>query len=270
MDKKTKEKIFSKREAVKYSASRAYFGKLTGANLSSAFAQFKHTQDWDRPITSANVTIGKIDGDVICHALWHEMSYNPARFGKVSPFRLERHDAIYRFCDTPVSQDVPAFEIIEKIRHKLIGFMTINGRNSGKWIDVIPTTNDKVTIHLVDGHSDDNYKSLALLQEMIRIIAHQNLQDFNKKNYRNQMLNIIAKRHPNGVRGDAVGVIQQKAVQTPMRPSTPEEIAEDRIDNAIDNAQITLDNRKYVSSRQYRQARADITGYMAEADSNAR
>ena len=267
MDKKTRQKIFSNREVLKYSANRAYFGKLTGAGLANAFAQFKHSQDWDKPITSATVVVGKIDGNVICRALWYEMSYNPARFGKVSPFPLERQDAIYRFCDTPVSQDVPAFEIVEKIRHKLINFMVLNGRSRGQWYDKIDTHNDMVAIHLVDGHSDDTYKVLSMLREAIRIIASQNLEDFKRKNYRSQMLTVIHARHPHGVRDVVAGKKPSVDADYP-RESTPEEIAEDRMDNAIENAQITAANRKYVSAAQYKQARKDLADYQSRQKSD--
>ena len=116
MDKKAKQKIFAKREIVKYSAQRAYIGKLTGAGLAGAYGQFKHTQDWDKPITSANVVVGHIDGGVICRALWYEMSYNPARFGKVSPFTYKGREDIYHFCRVGVPENFPGYEIIEKIQ----------------------------------------------------------------------------------------------------------------------------------------------------------
>ena len=119
MDKKTRQKIFSKREVVKYSANRAYFGKMTGAGLAKAYGLFKHTQDWDKPVTSATVLVGKIDGGVICRALWNEMSYNPLRFGNVSPFLYKGKEDIYHFCRNGVPETFPGFEFIEKIRHKM-------------------------------------------------------------------------------------------------------------------------------------------------------
>lgn len=261
MDKKTKQKIIAKREIVKYSAQRAYIGKLTGAGLSGAYGMFKHTQDWDKPITAANVVIGYIDGAVICRALWNEMSYNPARFGRVSPFIYKGREDIYHFCRVGVPEDFPGYEIVEKIRHKMIGFMDLNGKSRGQWTDVIDAKSGVVRIHLVDGHSDDMYKALSLLREMVRLITNQNLEDFKHKQYRIQMLTVIDKRHPNGVRAnDAVAVVQKPETSV-MRESTPEELAEDRMDNAIENAQITAANRKYVSAAQYSQARKDLDDY---------
>jgi len=258
MDKKAKQKIVSKRDVVKYSANRAYFGKLTGAGLADAYGQFKHSQDWEKPITKANVVVGKIDGGVICRALWNEMSYNPARFGKVSPFVHNGVENIYHFCRNGVSEDFPGFEIIEKIRHKMIDFMMLNGRNVGHWYDVIDTRNGMVTIQLINGHSDDNYKVLSSLREMIRFVTNRNLEDFKRKAYRTQMLTVIDKRHPNGVRGNnSVANINNNVPNYPI-PMTPEEIEEDRLDKAEENARITAENRKYVPLQQYNQARADL------------
>lgn len=259
MDKKTRAKIFSKREVIKYDAKRAYFGNMTGAGLADAYSQFVHTRDWDKPIVRATVRVGKIDGGVICRALWNEMSYNPARFGKVSPFLHNGTENIYHFCRNGVSESFPGFQIIEKIRHKMIDFMMLNGRQIGKWNDVINDQNGIVTINFVDGHSDDNYKVLTMLREMIRIVISQNLQDFNRKSYRSQMLNVIASRHPNGVRNDTVFQKTEKIVwPTAM---TPEEIEEDRLDKAEENAKITADNYKYVPLAQYKQARSDLAQF---------
>ncbi len=253
MDKKTREKIFAKRELVKYSAHRAYFGKLTGAGLSDAYGVFKHTQGWDEPITSASVIVGHIDGGIICRALWHEMSYNPARFGKVSPFLHNGKESVYRFCDKPVAQDAPGFMVLEKLHGKLIQFMDLNKLPNGAWNADIKDTNGIVRISYEDGHSDDNYKKLSLLVQMIRIVISQNLEDFNRKNYRVQMMNVIAKRHPNGVRDNAKA-IKNNAMQIEANTMTDKEMEEDRMDKALESAQITLDNQKYVPDDQYNDA----------------
>ena len=261
MDKKTKQKIFAKRDVVKYSANRAYFGKLTGAGLASAYGQFKHTQDWDKPITRANVVVGTIDGTVICRALWNEMSYNPARFGKISPFMHNGVENIYHFCRNGVPENFPGFEIIEKIHHKMIDFLMLNGRKVGHWYDIIDTHDGGVTIQLINGHSDDNYKVLSLLREMIRLVTNTNLEDFKRKSYRMQMLNVIDKRHPNGVRDNKSGLCVDNVVLNHPTPMTPEEIEEDRLDKAEENVRITAENRKYVPLHQYNQARADLKQY---------
>lgn len=257
MDKKTKNAIFSKRELIKYSANRAYFGTLTGAGLSRAYGVFKHTKDWDRPIVNANVSVGKIDGGVICRALWHEMSYNPVRFGSVSPFVYKGREDIYHFCRQGVSKDFRGFEVVEKIRHKLIDFMMLNGRAKGQWYDNIYTTNGNVTIKLIDGHSDDNYKVLSLLRETIRLITSQNLEDFKRKSYRVQMLNVINARHPKGVRDNGTVPMLPKPVNIPLSDKNNDDF-EDRMDKALESALITAETGQYRPENQLTQARADI------------
>ena len=260
MDKKTKQKIFAKREIVKYSAQRAYIGKLTGAGLSGAYGQFKHTQDWDKPITAANVVVGHIDGDVICRALWYEMSYNPARFGKVSPFTYKGREDIYHFCRVGVPENFPGYEIIEKIRHKMIGFMDLNGKSRGQWTDVIDAKSGVVRIHLVEGHSDDMYKVLSLFREMVRIITNQNLEDFKRKNYRTQMLTVIDKRHPNGVRANGAALPQDKPQNTAVLPVSQMEYEteEDKLDRYEESAQITAETSQYRPEPQGAQAVSDL------------
>ena len=262
MDKKTKQKIFSIRDLLKYSAQRAYFGKLTGAGLADAYGLFKHSQDWDKPITSAKVSVGKIDGSVICGALWNEMSYNPVRFGKVSPFMYKGKEDIYHFCRCSVPETFPGFQVIEKIRHKMIDFLMLNGRAKGEWHDVINTQNGTVTINFIDGHSDDNYKALTKLREMIRIVVSQNLEDFKHKAYRMQMLTVINKKHPNGIRDNTATVSEH--IQKPhflplseMEEDTPEDI----LDREIERDQITASNRKYVPKEQYKQACENLKAF---------
>ena len=260
MDKKTKQKISSRREALKYSAERAYFGKLTGKGLSSAYGMFKHTQDWDKPITSSRVVVGHIDGGVICRALWNEMSYNPVRFGVVSPFVYKGREDIYHFCRSDFSSDTPGFEVIEKIRHKLIDFMMLNGKAQGQWCDKIDAKSGIVTIQLVDGHSDDKYKSLSMLREMIRIVASQNLEDFKHKPYRTQMLKVINSRHPHGVRANGVDESDKKLQNMQSVPLSlmEEETAEDRLDRFEETAQINVETSQYRPYDQRAQGIADL------------
>ena len=71
---------------LKYNINRPYFGKFTASGLAGAYAKLKTTAQWDTPVKFSSVPVGHIDGNIICNALWYEMSYNPARFGTVSPF----------------------------------------------------------------------------------------------------------------------------------------------------------------------------------------
>ena len=75
------------------------------------------------------------------------------------------------------------------------------------------------------------------------------------------MLKVIARRHPNGIRNDN-GIVQPAAstYDWPIQ-MTQEEIEEDRLDKAEENARITAENRRYVPRHQYNQARADLASF---------
>ena len=252
-------KIELLRDVVKYNVKRPYFGKLTAEKLDAAYGLFKHTQDWDKPIVRAHLNIGHIDGVVICRALWNEMSYNPLRFGTKSPFLHNGVENIYHFCRNGVPEDFPAYKIVERIRHKMIAFMMLNGRaNNNQWRDNIDTYYGRITIRFVHGHSDANYKLLSMLREMIRSVASQNLKDFGRKAYRTEMIKVIMARHPNGVRDGTLPMVSKP------REMLDAEMVEDRMDDAEDSARITAENCKYVPEEQYSQACADLNRIAVE------
>ena len=241
------------RNVLKYNARRAYIGKFTADDLDRAHGTLRRTQNLKNPINTTYVHVGHIDGNVICRALWNEMSYNPLRFGSVSPFLLGRQDAIYRFCDHKVPENTPGFEILETIRHKLIDYMSAMPNADGGWNPDINDNEGWVSL----GHYSAMYKKLTLLRKVMHIVATQNIQDFNRKAYREEMLPVIANRHPRGIRSNApITYIQKPIIETPQM--TDDEWNNDRLDDAIDNAQITLDNQQYVSPEQYEQALNDM------------
>ena len=88
------------RNILRYDTSKAYFGSFTANDLSNAVGRIKASRNWTNPIDAVNIYIGHIDGDVICNALWHEMSYNPVRFGTVSPFMFHGKNSLYHFCNS--------------------------------------------------------------------------------------------------------------------------------------------------------------------------
>lgn len=241
------------REVLRYEPKRAYFDKFTTENLSVAYGQFKHTQSWDKPVLRTTVRVGKVDGGVICRALWNEMSYNPLRFGNVSPFIHNGTENIYHFCRCGVPEDSPCYKVMEKVRYELIDFMALNGRAKNQWYDNIDTENGMVVLTFVDGHSDDKYKMLSKLREAIKLITRQNVEDFKDKAHYAEMLKVIYVRHPNGIRKAKDAIVKQQ-YGLPKEITPEEELKEDRLDKAEESAQITLDNGSYVPTEQYEQA----------------
>lgn len=246
----------SLREVLKYDPNRAYFDKFIPGCLSTAYGTFKRSQKWDHPIKYTYVTVGNINGRVICRALWNEMSYNPVRFGNVSPFLYKDSENIYNFCRNDVYKNYPGGEIIKQVQYKLINFMTLNCDARGGWRDVIHTDNGRVKIDFSGGMSDNKYKMLAKLRDAIKIIAKQNVEDLKDPVYRSEIMKVVDARHPNGIRSN------MKSVQVTDFDDERDSIVfdEDRLDDAEDNARITKENRKYYSFKQYRQACTDLTG----------
>ena len=249
------------RNVLKYNARRAYFGKLTAAELDYAYGTLQRTQYNDKPVNEVFVSVGQIDGVVICRALWNEMSYNPLRFGTVSPFLYKGKENIYRFCDHPVPENVPGGHILETIRAKLIEYMLIIPNKDGGWN---PDINPKDGwIRLVHGSS--YYPKLTVLRKMMHIVASQNVYDFeHNKEYRAAILNVIAKRHPRGTRSNeavAVPTPKPRVVKTQYH-MTSEEIEEDRLEKEQERAAIDLHtvwskSSSAIPPEQYEQAKED-------------
>ncbi len=258
-----------------YNIRRAYIGRLTAENLGNAFALIKRSRDWDNPVSQCNLAVGNINGDVICNALWYEMSYNPGRFGDVSPFVFNGRNSIYRFCDKPYGGNLSgkAADVIASIRHHLIEYMNLNSDDKRSWRDVIIAPGGNVSVGVnADGHSDDMYKMLAHLRDCIKVITRQNVSDFAKKRgqYRQAIINVVNIRHPDGVRSigsnTGQGTVQWKAVTPTVMQMEYDE--QDRIDKMLESAQIIMDNKDYVSAELYNQALYDMETLLQRASEN--
>jgi len=246
---------------LKYNTMRPYIGQMTAANLHGAYSDVKRSRDWDTPYPYVNVKIGTINGNVICDALWYEMSYNPVRFGAASPFVFGGRNNIYRFCRTHVDNNLPAFDVIAEIRHNLIGFMTLNANEAGGWNDVIYAPGGVIPVGINDDdYADDAYKMLAHLRGCIKAIARQNITDFSKKRgpYRNAIIDVATRRHPHGTRG--IGP-RPKVMAAPVVKSSTcmdmEYDKDDYLDKMQESLEITLANANYVSAHVYEQAKQD-------------
>lgn len=242
---------------LKYDTMRPYIGEMTAANLHNAYSIVKRSCDWNKPHPYVNVKIGTINGNVICNALWYEMSYNPVRFGVVSPFVAGGRNNIYHFCKTHVDNTLPAFDVLAKIRHNLVCFMNLNTNASGGWNDVVYAPGGIAPVGInEDGYADDVYKMLANLRACIKEIARQNITDFDKKRgpYRNAIIDVVSRRHPDGLRG-----ISQRpnACHVPAQTMDMEYDKNDYLDKIQESLEITLDNAKYISSDMYEQAKFD-------------
>ena len=201
-------------DELKYSARRKYIGEFSATALSDAASQLKRGRCYNKPLQSADVHIGKIDGDVICNALWREMSCNPVRFGDVSPFVFAGHNNIFKFCETYNGND----SVLQQIRDLLIDFMRLNRNpNTKSWRDVIYTSAGNVSVIIYDdGHFNHVYRMLADLRDCIKVIAGQNVADFKAGNpYRDAIIKKISKQsvRPDCVMDNSVNVTNNNYYQ---------------------------------------------------------
>ncbi len=248
------------RGIISYSTSIPYFDKMTPAALHDAYGQIKTSSSWDKPKHSVTIRIGDIDGDVICNALWKEMSLNPVRFGMVSPFVFNGKNDIYRFCKTNIADtSTPQGKLLGKIRHNLIAYMTLNKTANNSWRDhMLTMSGGTINIFLdADGSPNKQYKMLAKLNASVHAIASQNLKDFRLKRFRHGIVAAVSARYPNGTRKGMTAQIAPVSV-APQPVSAPVIDEECRLDEMAESAQITLDNAQYVSGAQFEQAQQDL------------
>lgn len=244
-----------------YNTSRPYFGSFTAANLSEAFSTLKCSQSFDKPLAKVSLYIGDINGDVICNSLWNQMSYNPVRFGNISPFYHNGRNNIYRFCEGKTqipTTDATANGIICEIRHKLIDFMNLNRGPNSQWQDIITTRNGYVDIAYEGAHSNSMYKMLANLRECVKLVARQNVADLGRRRepYRAEIIRATTLRHPE---------LEPKPVVEPTF-----EVDDEQYDKVIENLEITLANAEYYSPETIESARAEYEWLIAQQAQHSR
>lgn len=227
-----------------YDVNRAYIGQFTGAGLSEAIKVIKQTQDWDNPKKCKKVLVGYVDGPMICHKLWTLMLYNTKRFGTKSPFLNDKGVAdIKYFCDKKITSDMPEYRILGQIQSYLKIILANNGCADNRGLVIRLDQDNSVFVRLINGWTNDRYKTLAALRDVVKFIIFQNKEDFAKTEYRSAML-------------DAVKCFVAKEEQE----KAEEQARQERMDDAEDNAKITTDyrTRPNVPFEQYVQAVQDL------------
>lgn len=258
------------KSVLKYDASYPYFGELRFSELYSA-QRYMRRSEYYNEIGSRDtiVYIGKIDGNIICGALWRLMGYNPGRFA-LNPFEYNGVNNIYKFVrdNVPYSIDTDTESIIRELRIKLRDYLRANATPNGQWHDKIQTRSDG-TVYTVlnDGHTGPVYKMLCLLRDAVKLITQRNCTDFELKSkpYRDKIIAAVKFRHPEKFANN-IGTFQPShtVTPTPIYPRCPihaptsDELAEERIYDKMEQLQITLDNGDSVSPELYEQACAEM------------
>lgn len=245
---------------LKYDVSRPYFGDFKFSDLYDAQALMRRNEYYDlNGSRNMRVYVGKINGDVICDALWRLMQYNPVRFS-ANPFLYNGKNNIYKFVtDTALPADSVTANVISGVRGNLREYLFANAGPNGRWRDEIETTDGFVYTVLNEGRTEPMYKKLCLLRNAIKIITKQNCADYNAKSgpYRDEIRRVTQQLHP-GIYCDATSALE-----------TDDIAIEDKIYEQMDALQITLDNQSNVSPEQYEQARCDMAYLISKLNGRA-
>ena len=178
-------------DIIKYDVNRKYFGDWSPAGLNATY---------NSP-TPVSFYIGILSVDKICNALWKEMSCNPERFGTVSPFKFNGQNSIDFF----ISQDIDIYDNNYEILTILQSYLSRFWNLALQYDKEFMITNRFKSTHIIISTKmqpgakpipSATYRMLGYLRDSIHKIATQNLTDFEKAPYRDQIVDIIKSRYP--------------------------------------------------------------------------
>ena len=196
ISKEEKQRIKAERQRVhnviKYDVNRKYFGDWTPDELNA-------TYNSPKPV---DFYIGVLSVDKICDALWNEMSYNPERFGTVSPFKFNGKNSLEFFINKEIDLEDNNFAILTNLQAYLSRFWKTALQYDKDFMitNRFKSTNILISTKIRPGEKpipSATYTMLGYLRDSIHKIASQNLQDFeNKAIYRNQIIETVKEKHP--------------------------------------------------------------------------
>ena len=200
------------KQIIQYNAKRMYFGEWRPARIDEFF---RNTSGGNRP---EELYIGKLTEDIICDVLWYEMSYNPVRFGTVSPFKNpDGKNSILYFIDTyrkkaPREENGLLPQEVMTVIWQMGDF--IKSVKKADLYDRFIKTGKLPQVLSILG-ADENYYVLTTLRKAIHAIAKQNDADLKDPAYREQIEKIAAQRHSTGNRSDVsyMAVKLENAIQ---------------------------------------------------------
>lgn len=176
-----------------YSAKRNYFASWSPAKLYDAYNAARNREEG-----YVEFHLGELSFDSICDTIYSEMSYNPVRFGKQSPFKNNGVNDINFFIS---KYSLSSDSTMRRIANELYVFLNMVHNNYQMFYITKKFKGDHIVISLEDGHSNSGYKMLSALAECIHIVANQNKEDFkNSQRHRQLIAHIAKKRHQNLVR----------------------------------------------------------------------
>ena len=190
------------RNILKYNRLYRYFGDWAPKQLHDAYEIVLRSMGHP----SFTIETGKISVDDVCNTLWNEMSYNPLRFGKKSPFVFRGVNSLDQFCNTydPSIKDMETVTLLSELRQKLKTFLALMYQYDPSFQQTGVSKESKMKIKMLEYSTDANteYKILACLVACIHAICQQNVKDYDTKPsaYRAIMAEVCAEKHPTGER----------------------------------------------------------------------
>ncbi|MBQ6110220.1 MAG: hypothetical protein IJL05_02455 [Alphaproteobacteria bacterium] len=194
-------------EIIKYNPQRMYFGNWSETVLNAV------QQEVLRNSKPQRLYIGDLTNDIICNALWYEMSYNPA-YGDISPFIYDNKNDIVHF-DNTYKQKM-AYQTKDFLRNEIVNLtwnisaFIENLKKTGFYDNFIETGELPKFIDISGAKTltynivclDKKHRILDSLNKAIQSIANQNCCDFCDYRYKEQIEKIVMRRHPSGRRSD--------------------------------------------------------------------
>ena len=185
--------IDSVRKIIKYNPYRQYVGAWSPKQIQSKFREI-----YDNPFRPLSfIHVGWLSAEMVCDAIWNEMSYNPLRFGTQNPFTTNDVASIQTFCKTYKTDD-PDSDIMSKIATELWFFLHFINKYNPEFIKNGKIKGESILIQK-DRNNNPNsgYRALASLVHAMHAIASQNLQDYKIVKFREQINDVAISRHPN-------------------------------------------------------------------------
>lgn len=225
------------KQIIYYDAERLYYGNWKAKTLDQMY-HITEASDQPEPMS---MYVGDLTNDIICNTLWYEMSYNPLRFGNVSPFKTlvdDKNDIVY-FNTTyrkKLQQQTRQFlpNNIMDLTWNISNFVSCLHKTE-LYDDFVKT--GKLPTHFDIYGPNHNFYLLSSLRKAIHAITKQNWEDLKDPLYKQQIITTVQHRHPKGYRSDVNYMFVQVAYNAkPDIKGSPESVENiKRIKNEIEN-----------------------------------
>lgn len=188
------------KQILTYQTGRMYFGNWNAATLDTIY------YETSRNLKAQRMFVGDLTTDIICNALWYEMSYNPVRFGTENPFLFCGQNDILYFLNTykknmmAKTNDLIPDNVLDSMWQ--ISYFIKYLKSANLYDHFVKTGIVDFPQYIEILGADKEYHILSSLRRAIHAIAKQNVKDLSDPIYKSAITEIAGKRHPNGNRSE--------------------------------------------------------------------